>query len=251
MKTKFSLVAVFVILSLLLTACSISITTKVNADGTGEMGFAYKFTKDELASLGSYGMSADTICTDMQSQGDTGLPSDMTMKQETHGDETWCVATQKFADLEALKSEMSSGSGFVINTMEIKDGKFTFDGSIDMSSSGTGTEGMPFTFTINYDLTAPGSIDKGKSNADKYDGNTATWNVPLTEVKSMHLESSTEGGGGGGINLGGGSKSIKVGSTNISYLAIVIVCCCCLLLVVIVAVVVFFVLKRKPKQPGM
>ncbi len=243
MKTKFSVITAFVILSMLLTACSISITSKVNADGTGELGFAYKFTKDDLSQLSGMGMSGDTICSELQTQGGSDMPADFTFKQETHGDETWCVGSKTFSTLDALKSEIS-GDGFTINTMEISGGKFTFDANADMTSADTG--GMPLTITINYDLTAPGSIDKGKSNADSYNGNTATWALPLGSTKAMHLESSTKGGGGGGLNLGGGGKVAGLPS----WLAIVIVVCCCLLLLVVIVVVVFFVMRRKPKQPA-
>jgi hypothetical protein len=243
MKTKFSLIVAFVIFTLLLTACSISITTKVNADGSGELGFAYKFTKDDLSQLSTMGLNGDTICTDLQSQGGTDMPADFNFKQEKHGDETWCVGAKTFTDLESLKSEIS-GEGFTISTMEITDGKFVFDGVADMSSADTG--GMPLSITINYDLTAPGKIDQKASNADKYDGNTATWELALGGSKPMHLESSTKGGGGGG---GDSVINKKVGGVPVW--GIVVAVCCCLLLVVIIVVVVFFVMKRKPKQPAM
>jgi hypothetical protein len=243
MKTKFSLIAVFVIFTLLLTACSISITTKVSADGSGELGFAYKFTKDDLSQLGTYGMNADTICTDMQSQGGTDMPADFEFKQEKHGDETWCVGAKNFDNLDDLKTEIG-GEGFTINTMEISGGKFVFDAVADMSSSDTGS--MPFAITINYDLTAPGKIDQKASDADKYDGNTASWALALGGSKSMHLESSTKGGSSGG---GDSVVSKKVGGVPVW--AIVVALCCCLLLIVVIVVVVFFVMKKKPKQPGM
>jgi hypothetical protein len=242
MKTKFGLFAMFVILSLVLTACSISITTKVNADGSGELGFAYKFTEDDLSQLGTMGLSSDSICTDLQSQGGS-MPEDFTFEQEKHGNETWCVGAKKFTNLDELNSEIS-GEGFTINTMEISGDKFVFDAVADMSSTDTG--GMPLSITINYDLTAPGKIDKGASDADTYDGNTASWNLALGASKNMHLESSTKGGGGGGVNLGGDSKVAGIPV----WLAVVIGLCCCLLIVVVVVVVVYFVMKRKPKQPA-
>jgi hypothetical protein len=128
--------------------------------------------------------------------------------------------------------------------MEISGDKFVFDAVADMSSTDTG--GMPLSITINYDLTAPGKIDKGASDADTYDGNTASWNLALGASKNMHLESSTKGGGGGGVNLGGDSKVAGIPV----WLAVVIGLCCCLLIVVVVVVVVYFVMKRKPKQPA-
>jgi len=243
MKTKFGLFAAFVILSLVLTACSISITTKVNADGSGELGFAYKFTEDDLSQLGTMGLAADTICTDLQSQGGS-MPEDFVFMQEKHGDETWCVGSKEFANLEDLTSEIS-GEGFTVSKMEISGDQFVFDAVADMSSTDTG--GMPLSITINYDLTAPGKINEDNSNADTYDGNTATWNLTLGGSKSMHLESSTKGGGGGGgISLGGDSKVLGVPRL----LAVVIGLCCCLLVIIVIVVVVFLVMKRKPKQPA-
>jgi hypothetical protein len=236
MKTKFGLVTVFVLVSMLLTACSISITTKVNADGSGELGFAYKFTKDDLSQLSGMGMNSDTICDELESQGGSDVPADFAFKQEKHGDETWCVGAKTFDNLDDLRNEIS-GEGFTINTMEISNGKFVFDAVADMS--GTDTGGMPFSITIDYDLTAPGSIDKGKSDADKYDGNTATWSLSLTGSKNMHLESSTTGGGGGG------------GGLNFKWYYGVIIVCCCLLILIVIVVVVYLVMRRKPKQPGM
>lgn len=241
MKKKLSLISVFVIASILLTACSISITTKVNADGSGELGFAYKFTKDDLSQLSSMGVSADNLCSQLQSEGGSSMPQDFTFKQETHGSETWCIGSKKYPSLDALKTDIS-GQGFTVNTMEISGSNFTFDGTADMTSTDTGS--MPLSITIDYDLTAPGAINKGSSNADKYNGNTATWNLKLGETKSMHLESSTKGGSsGGGVSLSGRKVA------GVSIWVIIAIVCCCLLLVVIVVVVVFFFVRRKPQQP--
>jgi hypothetical protein len=243
MNTKFKFMAVVVLLSLLLTACSVSITTKVNGDGSGELGFAYKFTKDDLSQLSTYGMNSDTICSDMESQGGSDMPADFTFKQETHGDETWCVGAKQFDNLDALMSEIN-GEGFTVNKMEISGGKFVFDANADMTSSDT--SGMPFSINIAYDLTAPGSIDKGKSDADSYNGNTASWSLSLGGTRSMHLESSTSGGSSSGVSLSSGGKV-----AGVSIWIIVVVVCCCLLLVVIIVVAVFYFMRRKPKQPGM
>lgn len=229
MKTKFSGLALLVIVSMLLTACSISITTKVNEDGSGTLGFAYKFTKDELSQLGGMGLNEDTICVDMQEQSDT-MPMDLTLKQEKHGDEIWCIGEKEFDTLDELKDEMD-GDGFTINTLEIANEKFTFDADADMDDTDIG---IPISITINYDLTAPGKIDKDKSDADKYDGNTATWNLILGGSKSMHLESSTKGGAG----------------FEFKTWYLIPLVCCCLLILIVIAVVVFFVMKKRPKQPS-
>ena len=57
MKMKFSLIAAFVSLSFLLTACSMGISNVVNEDGSASFGVAFKFTQDDIAQFGSYGFN--------------------------------------------------------------------------------------------------------------------------------------------------------------------------------------------------
>lgn len=237
MKSRFVLFTSLVLAVLLLAGCTISITTKVNADGSGEMGFAYKFTKSDLDSLASFGMKADTICSDMTSQGGSSLDlQGMELKQEKHGDETWCVGTKPFKTLDELKTGDST-SGFTINRLEIKDNKLYFDAVMSAGSDTQGMESMPFEINIGYEFTAPGKVTK--HNGDKIDGNTVTWNIPLTGEKSMQLESDLKGGGS--------SDFLKKYGL---YIGIGVACLC--LLVIIVIVVFFFVLKKKPttQTPG-
>lgn len=262
MKTKFSLLITFLMVVFLLTACSISITTKINADGSGELGFTYKFTQDDLTQLGGMGLNADTICTDLQSQGGT-MPEDQTFKQEKHGDETWCVASQKFDNLETSKAGLSA-AGLTINTLEINADQLTFDAVVDLSGQDTtGMENMPVT--INYELTVPGKITN--HNANKLNGNTAVWNLTLSAATNIHLESSlktpqeakptvvnkdTSGGNevGSDTDSGGGSKDSNGNSVTDTlqkyWWAIVIaLLCCCLVVLAIVVVVVLVARKKK------
>jgi hypothetical protein len=166
------------------------------------------------------------------------MPSDLNFEQEKHGDEIWCVATQPFADIDELRTSLA-GEGFTINTLDLTGTKFTFDADVDMGA-GTDTSSMPFAIGMTYELTAPGAIDKAKTNADTIKGNTATWTLEMGKSKNVHLESSTKGGGGGSS-----ITDKKVGGVPVW--AIVVAVCCCLLLLVIVVVVVFFFMRRKPK----
>ena len=257
MKTKFGLLCLLVIATMMLTACEIGVTTKVNADGSGEMGAVFKFTKDEATALEGMGAgSADTLCTSMSSSGTTGLSSeDMTFTQETHGNEIWCVASKAFASLD----ELGQGDQTLkVNTAEIKNDKFTLDADFDMgqdfdASSLSMVTASGYKIIMFYEIVAPGTIDKAKTEGfDKVNGNTARMTIidtannlmPTSGAIHVHLESKLKGGGGGESVV-----NKKVGGVPVW--GIVVAVCCCLLLVVIVVVVLFFVLRKKPKQPGM
>lgn len=181
---KIFFVVFYLLVSFLLAACSISITTKMNANGSGELGFVYKFTQDDLVQLEGMGLNAETICTDIQDQGDT-LSDELSFKQETHDDETWCVAAKPFETLEEFKEDIS-GEGFTVNVIEISGDDFIFDADINISSEIT--SGVPAAFTIYYEFTAPGKITK--HNATKVEGITAIWNLVIGTSTNMHLESS-------------------------------------------------------------
>jgi hypothetical protein len=244
MKTKFLMITAFVLAALVLSGCTMGILTKINADGSGELGFVYKFTKSELETLSGMGASADTICTDVASSG-SGVGGDVELKQEKHGDETWCVGSQPFATLDELRTQLG-GEGFALNTLEIVGDKFTFDADIDMSSASTDMEGIPFDIKIQYELTAPGKVNN--HNGDKKDGTTVIWDLSLTEPRNLHVESSTKGGSSGGSTDSSGGSDIMDKVKQYWYVGVIVVCCC--LLVIIVGVVVFITMRRK-KPAGM
>lgn len=254
MKSKFLFVTLLVA-ALVLAGCTIAITTKVNKDGSGAMGFAYKFNKADLDSLSQYGMNAATICNDLTSQGGSTTPADLTLNQEQHGDEVWCVAEKTFATLDELKSELGSGSGFTINTMEISGDKFTFDADVDMSGQTGDTSSIPLEIKINYEFTAPGKVSN--HNGDSIKGNTVTWDLPLTSSKNLHLESSTKvtstssnsnnNSSSGSSNSGSSSSDTKSDKSFLEkyWWAIAIgVSCLCLLMIGFI-VIVILLLRRK------
>jgi hypothetical protein len=257
MKTKFGLFCLMVIFTMLLTACEIGVTTKINADGSGEMGAIFKFTKDEAAALEGMGAgSAADLCASMSESGTTGVASeDMTFVQEEHGNEIWCVASKAFASLD----ELGEGDETLkVNTAEITDDKFVLDADFNLgedmdTSSLSMITASGYKIVMYYEFVAPGTIDKAKTEGfDKVDGNTARMSIidtennvtPASGAIHVHLESKLSGGSSGDSVV-----NKKVGGVPVW--AIVVALCCCLLLVVIIVVVVFLVMKRKPKQPGM
>jgi hypothetical protein len=230
MKTKRWLTVLIVIAALILSACTIDISIVVNPDGSGSMGMTYKLTAEDLKSLEGMGMTKDTICTQMESDGE------ITFTQETHGDETWCVGSQPVANLMELKDQMG-GDGFTINKLDIVDGKFVFDADADMSQQGEDTSGFNLgMLKITYSMTAPGKVTN--HNGDSISGNTVTWELPLGATKNLHLESKV--GSSGGLDLGG-----LGGGGNFPWvLGGLLTCCCCLIVIVIIVVVVVVVMRR-------
>jgi hypothetical protein len=260
MKTKFGLLCLFVIASMLLTACEIGITTKINSDGSGEMNAIFKFEKTEVEGLSAMGLgSADELCSSMTSSDTTGVASeDMEFVQEDHDGAIWCVASKAFASLDEITE---SDSGLSVTTAEIKDGKFTLEADFEMGEDmDTSSLGMleGYTVSMYYDLVAPGKIDKAKSTGwDEINGNTARLVLlrlndkdeskeDVTKTGNIHitLESDTKGGGGAS---GDNALNKKYGGVPLWGFGVAL--CCCLLLIVIIVVVVFFVIKKKPKQP--
>jgi hypothetical protein len=231
MKTRFWLIALIVSAALILSACTIDISVVVNPDGSGSLGMTYKLTAEDLKSLEGMGMAKDTICNEMESEGD------FTFTQETHGDEIWCVGSRPIATLEEMKTEMG-GDGFEINTLEITGSQFTFDANANMSQQ-EGAEGFDLgMLDITYSMTAPGKVTN--HNGDEINGNTVTWKLPLGASKNLHLESKV-GASSGGLDFGG-----LGGNDNVPYILVgLLTCCCCLIVIVIIVVVVVVLMRRK------
>lgn len=264
MKVKYILLGFCIIAAMMLTACEVGVTTKINADGSGEMGVVMKYEKAEADALASMGLgSADSLCSSMSQSGGTGLTSeDMQLTQETHGNQIWCVGSKPFAALSEMVSQ--SDSSFKINKAEIANGKFNLDADLDFSSASSDMSSLSmiqasgYSLTMYYEIVAPGNIDKSKSTGwDSINGNTArlvimqidkqTNKVPTGPVH-ITLQSNTKGGS----SSSGGGQSItskKVGGVPVW--GIIVAVCCCLLLIVIIVVAVFFFMRRKPKQPAM
>lgn len=231
MKGKFWPLAITLLAALILSACTIDITTIVNPDGSGSLGMTYKLTVDDIKNLEGMGMIGDTICEQM-SEGE----EEFIFVREEHGDEIWCIASRPIATLETMKTEMD-GEGFTVNTLEIMGNQFTFDANADMSQQ-EGAEGFDLAMLqISYSMTAPGKVTN--HNGDSITGNTVTWKLPLGESKNLHLESKV-GNTRGGLDLGGTN-----GNNTGAIIALVLTCCCCLIVIVIIVIVVVVLMRRK------
>jgi hypothetical protein len=182
----------FVLLAvcLFLTSCTVSIAATVNPNGSGELKVIYKLSKDDQKTFTQNGMAdASKLCEGLATMSEGISTSQGSIKQEKHGSETWCVMSQAFKSLEEMRTNLNT-QGFSINTLNIGNGRFNFDATMNTGNSSNELNmGMPIGLT--FELTLPGKAIS--HNADKVNRYTLIWELGLGQVKQMHAESGVEG----------------------------------------------------------
>lgn len=226
MKFRIFLFTGLVAASLLLAACKVNVGTSVDANGSGETRTEIGFTAEEKQSiLQLSGGNAENLCDTLQSEGQA-LPPDAVFAQEERGDETYCVTSQPFDDLDGLKSLYGEMDGVSINELSLVNGKFVYDVDVDFSDAqDTGA----LALSLEWRLTVPGSV--GTNNADEVDGKTLIWHLTAGRKINLHAESSS-----GLLNFDSSTLWIVAGA---------LLCCLCLV-VIAGGAIAYFVLRRKP-----
>jgi hypothetical protein len=155
--------------------------------------------KTDLQTLSGLGETPEQFCDSMNSEG--GLPQGSKIEKEQRGDTYYCIVTSPFTSLESLRNSYGT-KGVTIHQMELVNGKFVYDITIDGATliSGDGSQFSNFQPTLNWQVTAPGTV--GDNNADKVDGNTLTWVINTNGPQNIHVESTPSAGGLPGGNLG-------------------------------------------------
>lgn len=219
----------FACAALLLSACTMQVNTAINPDGSGKIITEIGFTAQDKEMFAGFGQEMTDICASMQE--DSDLPSTASIRQEERGDETWCIIDYAFNDLQELRQYLEEGDGITVNRLEFVGDTFYYDLLIDMSSEDSGF-GSAFPITLNWQVTLPGKV--GDNNADKVEGKTLTWNLPINQSVSVQAQSSVSGG----LEFPSGNNMIWV-------IASLLGCLCCFAFLVIVAVVVFVLLRKR------
>ncbi len=225
MKFRIFLFTGLVAASLLLAACKVNVGTSVDANGSGETRTEIGFTAEEKQSiLQLSGGNAENLCDTLQSEGQA-LPPDAVFVQEERGDETYCVTSRPFDDLDGLKSLYGEMDGVSTNELSLVNGKFVYDVDVDFSDAqDTGA----LALSLEWRLTVPGSV--GANNADEVDGKTLIWHLTAGRKINLHAESSS-----GLLNFDSSTLWIVAGA---------LLCCLCLV-VIAGGALAYFVLRRK------
>ncbi len=229
MKFRITLFAGLVA-ALLLAACQVNIGTSVDANGSGETRTEIGFTADEKQSLLQIsGGDAENLCDTLQSEGQA-LPPDAAFTQEERGDETYCVTSRPFDDLDGLRQLYGEMDGVSVNALSLINGKFVYDVDVDFSDAqDTGA----LALFLEWRLTVPGSV--GTNNADEVDGKTLIWRLTPGRKINLHAESS--------------SGLFNLDSSRVWIVAGALLFCLCLVVIAGGAVAFFLLRRRNPSAP--
>lgn len=181
MKSRSIKILVLIFSVLLLTGChKLEAKTKIEPDGSGELQMGVGFSAEERANMEKQGSNPQDFCNTSQT-----APK-VTVTEEKRGDETWCITTTQFKDLEELRSLYEQRKGIRVNRLEIVDGKFYFDVDIDTRSE---TSDFSAFKDITWIVVLPGTPIE--HNTDQADANTLTWTV-TPQVDSTNLRAESE-----------------------------------------------------------
>jgi len=171
---------------LLMSAChQLQVSTRFEPDGSGQLRTEVGFTAEERQNLEAQSENPDpeNLCNQNQSS------PDATVTEEQRGDETWCVTTQSFANLEELRRLYETRRGLHVNRLEISDGTLFYDIDVDMASD---TSDFSAAAIITWTVTLPNSPTY--HNAAQADGNTLTWTLTHDSgVTNLRAESPAQG----------------------------------------------------------
>lgn len=218
-------IPLFVLMMLVLSACTIRIDlgVNVNEDESGTFDLFMGFD-DDLRQLMEQGGGGELDLTEQLAD----APDDWTVEEYAEdGFEGMRISTdfESFDDLEAKLSEMSDDGGGGLGSDMLSDfelvheeDEYRFRADVSGVDEGlteaVGDSGgdvlggidasmMEDLFEIRFRLTLPGSI--GANNADVVNGNTLTWNLDLGSNGGELHATSTTGGSSSAMLIGGGA----------------------------------------------
>jgi len=165
---------------LLLAGChKLEATTKIEPNGSGELQMGVGFSAEERTNLEKQNNNAQDFCNTSQT------PPNVTVVEEQRGEETWCITTTQFMNLEELHRLYKQREGIKINRLEISDGKFTYDVDVDTLSENSNFSALT---SITWSVILLGAPIE--HNADQADANILTWNpTPQSGIINLRAES--------------------------------------------------------------
>lgn len=171
--------------ALVLTGChKLEVTTTIEPNGSGELQSGVGFSAEEKANVEKQNNNSQGFCNTSQT------PENVTVTEEQRGDETWCITTIPFKNLDELRALHEQQKGITINRLEISDGKFYYDVDIDTLSEDSSFSALT---EITWTVVLPGAPIS--HNADEVDGNILIWKpTPKSGVVNLRAESEAPSG---------------------------------------------------------
>ena len=180
MKSHLFKLIVLVVGAFVLAGChKLEATTKIEPNGSGELRMGVGFSAEERANMEKQNSNPQDFCNTSQ------VPVNVVVTEEQRGDETWCITSTQFKNLEELRGLYEQRQGIKINRLEISDGRFYYDVELD-----TLTEDSSFSALteITWSVVLPGAPIE--HNADQAVESTLIWTpAPKSGLINMHAES--------------------------------------------------------------
>lgn len=175
MKQRICVIVCSMAIFLSLLACKWLDLTTVRPDGSGEYREEIGYNPEELNKE-----NPKTFCQ-------PGDNPKIRITKERRGEDTWCVATQTFANMRELRAiyggiKLDSTNTVTVNQVEMKDRTVYYDINVDWTS-------LPTTVVdIQWRVSLPGKVVD--SNADKVEGNALLWSFREKRIRNLRAVSS-------------------------------------------------------------
>jgi len=219
--------------SILLTGCQMNVITKVDSSGAGTLTTEVGMTPDEVAQLQSLGGETGGSACSSFSSGGMGAADAPAFEEEMRGEDTWCVATTPFENIDQLAA-LYQEMGFVrIRELTLREGLLVYDLEVDAQGSDEAMRPGGMTWVLEL----PGKV--GSHNAESVEGKRLTWTLETGSVAEVQASS----------DLSVLSLPFNLGVTEALVIAAV-ACLCCGGVLVVVVVVMVLLLRRKGRERG-
>lgn len=155
-------------LAVLLSGCSVSLATKINEDGSGNLVVMYIFPKDTYT------------CTQAQRE---GLISKNVQWQQgtTSQGNTSCSASEDFNNLSQLRRSMENSDIVTVRDLKISNYVLTYDVDVYPRAQSSGI------YTMYWFVDMPGKIVD--HNADETEGNLLGWKMTIDQRNRVFARS--------------------------------------------------------------
>ena len=181
MNSRLIRILIIVSVALLLAGChKLEATTQVNPNGSGELQVEIGFSAEERANMEKQNANSQDFCNKAQAA------PNVKVTEEQRGEETWCITTTQFKNLDELRKLYGQRTGSSINRLEFSNGNFYYDMDIDTLSESSSFSNLT---DIRWSVELPGAPIS--HNADQTDGNTLTW-LPTPKSGIVHLQAESE-----------------------------------------------------------
>lgn len=167
-------------LSFLMVGChKLSVITEIKPNTSGRLQTEVGFSAEERANTEKKEDYSGDFCNIAEA------PPNITITEEQRGDETWCITTTPFKNLDKLRELYQQRKGITINRLEVVDGIFYYDVDIDTLSEDSSFSALT---EITWSLVMPDTPIN--HNAEQINGNKLTWlPTPKSGIINLHAES--------------------------------------------------------------